>query len=119
MENVVELHKADLAAGKKKLAALTPNSNEWWECKHKIQKFEIAYSQALNLAVDMFSRMFTDGKNQMSIDGWHLQFYQKLTSPYRSHKGEFRDGSKKSKEVKGMVNLDSEITDEDLNNIEH
>lgn len=105
MENVIELHKQDLAAGKKKLKTLTPQSNEWWECKDKVKKFEIAYSQAANLAI----QVSTSGQSELGECELWLHYYELLTAPYRSHRDEFRDGSKKVKHDKTLVNIDEEI----------
>lgn len=103
--NVITIHKADLAAGEKKMKGLQPQTPEWWEVKHKMSKYEIAYSQALNVAVEQCK-----DKPSEAIPVWHLEFYKTLTEPYRLHRDTFRDGSKKVKAEKGYVNIDSEIT---------
>jgi len=104
MENVIELHKNDLKAGEQKLKKLPANTNDWWAVKEKLKMYHIAYSQALNLAVQMFGR-----ESGMSVEDWHLHFYKLLTEPYRVHKDQFRDGTKKSKTDETIVNIDNEI----------
>lgn len=89
--DVVNLHKKDLAAGQKKLHSLTPQSNEWWEVKDKLKKFEIAFSQSLNLAVEMCKG------NLVEMEDYQMIFYKHLTAPYRAL-------------PKGTSNIDDEIT---------
>lgn len=114
MENVIELHRTDLKVGEKKLKTLTPNSNDWWTVKEKLKMYHIAYSQAANLAVE--GNKYLQGKDvdqdlvNDSFKQSHLYFYKHLTEPYRLHKDQFPDGTKKSKEDKTITNLDNEIT---------
>ena len=116
--SVIDLHKTDLKAGKEKLKKFTPNSNDWWEVKHKVDKYSIAYAQALNLANERVKDAIyqddggvvnDDESTKEEIENWHLYFYKRLTAPYRTHKDEFRDGTKKAKPEKGTVNIDGEI----------
>lgn len=95
--DVISLHKQDLATGRKSLKAQAPQSNVWWEIKERLKKYEIAFSQSLNLAVQAGGNIF--GLND-DLAKKHLAFYKILTNPYRPEK--------KLKE--GMTNLDSEIT---------
>lgn len=94
--NVIELHKKDLAAGTAKLHSLTPQSNEWWEIKERLKKYEIAWAQSFNTAVQL---RIGDTSGARSIADMQLEHYQHLTAPYRPEK----------KLPKGMANIDDEV----------
>lgn len=95
--DVISLHKADLAAGHKKLSTLPPQSPEWWDVKNRISKYEISYGQSANMACTPV--MLEQG----SFEQRHLYFYQHLTAPYRVEK------KKETKLPAGIVNIDDEI----------
>lgn len=99
--DVISLHKADLAAGHKKLSTLPPQSPEWWEVKDRLKKHEIAYSQAANMANDV-ANTEESFSHEMFLNK-HLSFYQHLTAPYRPGK------KKETNLPAGIVNLDNEI----------
>lgn len=107
MTEAQKLHKQDLEEGAKALATYVPQSDQWWSVKGKIGKYEIAFAQALNLAVSYLGT--DDSYSHDSVDAEHLYFYQLLTEPYRVHPEKLRDGSKKSKPNTTLVNIDDEI----------
>lgn len=115
--NVIELHKDDLAKGHKALAEAIKKfgqgSAEMWDIKGRITKYEIAYNSAFNNAVVMLSTQdYSDTAADSYLAIWHLQFYQRLTAPYRPEK--------KLKE--GMANIDDEVVlhpDEDTEPVIH
>lgn len=104
----LELHTSDLKKAQTALALAIKqhgaNSQEFWAVKDKKKKYEIAWSQSFNNAIDACSgKMIT--QMPMTLEQWHLYFYEYLTSPYRPTK---RAGKE------GVANIDSEINDEDL-----
>lgn len=119
-----ELHKKDLEAGKKALEIVIKkfgqNSNEFWEVKNRLSKFEISYGQSANMALQEITTTITalvkmDGLHattsaeiEKNFTARHLYYYQYLTAPYRrERKQEFRDGSKKTKDT-GVVDLNAD-----------
>ena len=100
----LELHKQDLKAGQAKLKTLTQGTDIWWATKDKIKKYEIAWAQSANMALERAEGKLATGSDR-DFEMSHLYFYEYLTSPYRPTK---RAGKE------GVANIDSEINDEDL-----
>ena len=102
MTQAQQKHKDDISKGYKLLATATQGSNEFWNIKNKIHKYEVSWGQAINLA----QNAFISGKYAgVSEDDLVLQYYLSATAPYRPTKRATKDG---------ISNIDSEINDEDL-----
>lgn len=85
------------------LSKESPQSNEWWNIKNKLDQVRISWAQAWNLAVSMMNVYSNEDKMKINVleqtEKLQSYFYDRLTAPLTEGLKESYEAGKKKKEM--------------------